>query len=306
MQDYFQAFGAYSLTNTFTQVSDAKISATSYDTAGSCSSTNSITFKCSKSSAPYTVQLYRFGVAYGSPVVTNKNAAFSNLPDGSYYATAYGDGATGSAFGASKTIDIIPLPSNPNTINIKATQVKLNWTTIACADYYLIQYRVHGTTTWTNKQTTGNVSAYTLKNLSAATTYDWKVASVDSANGINTVSAYTNSTTFTTSSALVTGNNIQAGNVVTKEIGQIGSIMVSPNPATSYFTIHYNSNTKQKINSILYDVNGKALWSSGAISADALNGKQVIIRQFENGLYFLKILDEQGVILGSIKVLIAK
>ncbi len=41
-------------------------------------------------------------------------------------------------------------------------------------------------------------------------------------------------------------------------IKQSASILVSPNPATSYFIIHYNSNSMQRINATLYDVNGKA------------------------------------------------
>ncbi len=114
---YYSGFESYTLTPTFIQVNKARITVLSYDSAGSCSSTNTITYKCTKRSFPYTVQLYRFGVAYGSPLTIGKTgkATFSNLPDGAYYATVFGDGATGNAFGKSDTISIMPPPTNTST-----------------------------------------------------------------------------------------------------------------------------------------------------------------------------------------------
>ena len=58
-------------------------------------STNSITYKVTGGTSPYSVQLYRFGTAYGSPSSTSKNVTFSNLPSGSYYAAASGEGQDG-------------------------------------------------------------------------------------------------------------------------------------------------------------------------------------------------------------------
>ncbi|HYK45942.1 MAG TPA: PPC domain-containing protein, partial [Parafilimonas sp.] len=89
---------SYSITPTFTQVNVASIKAISYDTAASCSNINSITFSCTKSSAPYTVKLYRYNVLYATKTAKVKNITFDSLPVGSYYAKAWGDGATGNAF----------------------------------------------------------------------------------------------------------------------------------------------------------------------------------------------------------------
>ena len=63
---YNSQFESYTLTPTFTQVNKAKIVTASYDTAASCSSINTITYKLSKSHSPYTIQLFRFGVKYRS------------------------------------------------------------------------------------------------------------------------------------------------------------------------------------------------------------------------------------------------
>ena len=56
----------------------------------------------------------------------------------------------------------------------------------------------------------------------------------------------------------------------------------------------------------LYDVNGKPVWTSGSINGDALNGKKVMVNQFGSGLYYLKITDAKGAMLGAAKVSITK
>ena len=53
-------------------------------------------------------------------------------------------------------------------------------------------------------------------------------------------------------------------------------------------------------------MNGKAVWSSGLINADALNGKKVMVNQFGSGLYYLKITNDKGLPLGVAKVSITK
>lgn len=301
---YYSGFESYTLTPTFTQVNKARIIVLSYDTAGSCSSTNTITYKCTKSSFPYTVQLYRFGVAYGSPLTVGNTgkATFSNLPDGAYYATVFGDGATGHAYTTSATVSLLPAPTAPNTTLIKKTQAKLNWTGIACADYYAIEYKVHESTTWNDTVTTGKVNSFVLKGLTGSASYDWRVASVDSLNGISAVSSYTNVVMFTTAASLIADNkdNDMSG------VKQNASITVSPNPTTNYFIINFNSNLQQKLNTQLFDVNGKAVWNSGLINAESLNNKHVNVNQLGSGLYYLKIINDKSELLGVAKVLITR
>jgi len=304
---YNSDISSYSITNTFTQANIAGIQVTSYDTPGSCASVNSISFKASKSNAPYTIQLYRFGVAYGNPVSTKKQYTFTNLPSGSYYATVYGDGATGSAFGTSKSIAIEPIPAGLNTTNIQSKQAKLNWSNVSCADYYVIQYKVHGTSVWTKKNTKGNVNTYVLKNLTPNTQYDWRIATADSANSIEATGEYTDSITFATSSSLlIAGADDSADHLGVNSLNHTFEVSTTPNPATNRFVVRYQNHTKEKVSATLYNAGGKAIWTSGVIPADALNGKQITADQFASGLYFLKITNEKGDMVGNTRVSIVK
>ena len=305
---YNSNFEAYTITPTFTQVNVAKINARSYDTLASCSSTNNIVFQASKSSKPYTIELYRYGVAYGTPIVTTKAYTFKNLPTGSYYAIAFGDGATGTAFGKSRSVSVEPVPANLSSTNITNVQAKLNWDAVDCAGYYTVQYRVQGNPTWTTKKTKNTTPSYLVKGLTASTTYEWQVATSDSANGIVATGAYSSISTFTTASAFSGGNNGDEvslfGKGNTKEDNN--SVAVFPNPASNYFTISYSSTKTENVNAMLYNMNGKAVWTSGAMNASALNGQKVAVSQFASGLYYLKIMDDKGAIQSVIKVSIIK
>lgn len=305
---YNNSFQAYSLTPTFTQVAKAKIKVTAYDTIASCSNANYITFAPSGSKAPYTVQLYRFGVKYGNAASVKKGAkvTFDNLPGGSYYATVYADGATGNAFGKSSTIALEPVPANLHTTNITKNSAKLNWDAVACADYYVVKYKKHTAGTWTSKETVGNVTTYNLKNLSSNTAYDWEVAAADSENAIEARSAFPDSISFTTAASLIADAGTNEEDLSINKTNQGALITVSPNPAVNYFVIHYNSDDAQnKVNASVYNATGKAVWNSGLINANTLNGKQVTATQFGKGIFYLKIINEQGELIGSTKIIIA-
>ncbi len=305
---YNSQFQAYTLNPSFSQNKIAKIAVDKYNTIGSCD-TNHISYLVSNTNSSSTVQLYRFGVAYGNAIVVakGKTATFNNLPAGSYYATAFADGATGQAFGTSAVVTFKPpVPAGLSTTTITKSSAKLKWTLLDCANYYKVRYRKHGTATWTNKQTVGNVNSLNITGLTANTKYEWEVAATDSANGQEASSAFTDSLLFTTSASLIADNdNNEESLSINKNSLQTTLITVSPNPASSYFIIHFNLNEQNKINAAVYNANGKAAWTSGLINANALNGKQVNVNQFAKGIYYLKLMNEQGELMGSTKIIVA-
>ncbi len=278
-----------------------KIVATSYDTSSSCESTNSISFKCSAGTAPYTVQLYRYGVAYGSPKSVAKTATFNTLPIGEYYATASSNGS--SATGASKTVSIVPVPQNLSSSNITGGEAKLHWAALSCAKYFSIQYRVHGTTKWSKKQTDGNVTVYKLKNLAGNTKYDWEVAAADSANDITATGNYSSVQTFTTTG----GSSSLDGSFDEDNLKQSNAqgVLVYPNPAVS--ELHVKLNTADKttaaVAAYLKTGTGSIVWNASKLSSQ--NDLTIDVRKLPNGIYLLQIINADNSITLK-KVIISK
>lgn len=292
----------YSITPTFTQVNTARIKLDTTTLASDCSSTNSLSVKCSGGQSPYSVQLLRYGVAYGTPQSVKKAFTFSNLPSGVYSAVAYSDGATGSAYGSLKAITLAPVPSGLNTTNITSTQAKLNWTAqSACVSYYSVQYRVVGTTSWTTKKTNGPVASYTAKNLTPSANYEWQVAAVDSANGVSGTGNYAGLGAFTTAAGFT--NNIIAKNTVNENNNRL---VVYPNPVKTFFSIQFNSAKQdERISVTIKNINGNVVWSAGNTNSAALVNTKVDASKFANGIYILQINDAGNKPVATQKIIIA-
>ena len=302
---YANDFTAYSIGATFTQINKAAIKLITADTSALCDSTNKISFKCTGSSSPYRVQLYHFNLPYGAPLIVNnsRNFIYKNLPHGNYYAIAYGDGSTGTAFRKSPTVQFIPTPSNNSTTNIKATAATANWTALSCASFYRILYRKTTDTIWRTSVTNGNTSFRALTGLDPATNYIWIVAAADSLNNITGLGAYSQENSFTT---LPAGPIARFSNEMENEI-KSGSndLSVYPNPAKSFFTMQFK--TKQpntNVNVTLRDVNGKIVWIINTKSA-SLNGMKVNTEKLATGVYMLQIIGTDG-FLQNKKVVITK
>ncbi len=197
---YNNQFNAYSITDAFTQVNIAvaavKSTRPSLDSCGG----NSITYTLSKSHSPYGVQLYRNGVKYDSVNVASDSARFNNLPDGNYYATVYGDGATDAAFGTSPTTTFLPpTPKGLTTTNIGVHTATLHWTALSCIKTYRVQYRLSSATNWTTVNDPNDAAGtYALTGLTPYTNYTWRVASADTAQGAEILSPYSDTLLFKT------------------------------------------------------------------------------------------------------------
>ncbi len=199
---YNNQFEAYSITDSFTQVNKAAISLLKATSPGNSCGSDSLTFKLSASHSPYTVRLFRDGSLIDSIVTTSDTARFTGLNDGSYYATVYGDGATDSAYSKTATSQFLPpAPSGLTSSNIDAHDATLNWSMLSCVQYYVVQYKVTGSSTYTTVNTPLNTDGtFTLTGLSPLTRYTWRIASLNPVNGLT--SLYSDTAVFMTLSAL--------------------------------------------------------------------------------------------------------
>ncbi|NNV55171.1 T9SS type A sorting domain-containing protein [Limnovirga soli] len=307
---YGNEFASYSLGNTFTQVTKASIKVIAADTATTCTSTNAITMKCSKSQAPYTVQLFRYGIAYGSPVTitSTKNFQFKNLPQGQYFATAFGDGATGTAFGKSAVINMVPAVTTTGTTNITAASAKVNFTTITCAKFYVVQYHKAGDSAWLTKNSVGNTGIVTLNGLTANTTYNWRVQAADSVGKVVATSKFTDSVSFTTAVLFASANNDgSSSDVSAKTLGNGVDVTVYPNPVSTQFTIQYGTaNSNTKLTAVLKDMMGNIVWKTNNTTASALSGTRVNTSNLPGGMYMLLITDLSNNTIITKKVIVSK
>jgi hypothetical protein len=218
---------AYSDSATFRTLADtAHIVFISAGLSSSCDG-DTLKFFALHSEAPYTIQLYKNGVAYLSGVSVTDTATFTGLSSGNYYATATGTGSGGS-FGTSDTTQLTPpLPSGLSAPDstISATSAVLHWDSLSCVKSFNIQYELKGTSTWITINTTSNTDTFNLTGLLSDTVYFWRVASVDS---VSIPSAYSDTSSFRTLSALpvtllyfnanAVGNTVQLNWKTTAEI----------------------------------------------------------------------------------------
>ena len=192
----------YSDTMIFKTLSDTAHIVLTSKTQGTTCSSSTLVYNLTNSVAPYTVQLYRFGIAYNSAIQATGTATFTNLPSGIYYATATGTGSGGSVGTSGNDTITTPVPTGLDTGMITTTTAELEWTAISCAKYFAIQYKTVAAANWTNMSTIGNVSSAMLTALNANTKYVWRIASADSANGVTLLGSYSVTDTFTTTSIL--------------------------------------------------------------------------------------------------------
>lgn len=261
-----------------------------------CSSTNKINFKMPNNTISYKVKLYRFGALYDSAVNVINSVAFNNLLNGSYYATATAQ----NTISTSNLVTLLPTPYNVYITNVFGPFAQVNWTGFSCVDSYNIQYRVQGAKNWKTVNTT--YSSFIFDDLALSTTYVCKVASKKSKDGITATSKYSDSVVFTTASSIVASSASNQNNIVLNNAST--AISVSPNPAKNFFIINYKNSAQQKINATLYDINGKAVWSSGTMNTSSLNNEIVTTTLFARGIYYLKLTDEKEELIGSKKIVI--
>ena len=287
---YSSQHSSYSFTNSFTQVNIASVSITSAVNGG-CSA-GQLQLQCSGSQPPYTVKLYRFGNLYKTYTINQAGSStISALPAGTYYATSFGDGATGTAFGTSNSKNLLPpATTTSGETNITATAATVRYVKVSCANGYYIQYRKQGVTAWTSKILMGNKDSLRLTALTAGTTYEWRVAVGVGTDSISNyvLSAFSAVDQFTTASTLI-------------------AFTVVPNPATTQFTIQLGAMKNEKVSAWLKDAAGNIYWTVLNVNLSSLNVRSVAVSHLKPGLYYLQLDNASGttvqkIVVGPVKL----
>lgn len=284
------------MTGTFTVTPiKASIVATKAVSVNNCTNTNSLQYKCTLSKPPYKVQLFRYGLAFGTvrTVPDNLPFTYSNLPIGSYFAHAKGNNGADALIGKSGTNVLMPVPTSLRELRITGTKVTLKWSKYLCVKYYTVQYRVKGVLTWTKINTIGNKDSINLSGLKVNTKYQYSVAAVDSLRRIIATGRFSVIDSFMTKASGITalpGDNASS-NVILANPGDLqGPAIVFPNPASSQFRIQVKDNNY--ISAVLRNVLGQVVWSE-ANSALLSKGRVVDVNlgQVPVGTYFLQLVD---------------
>lgn len=68
-------------------------------------------------------------------------------------------------------------PTNLGSINIGSSTATLDWTAVSGATSYLVEYKTSAATSWTTAATAASGTSLNLSNLTASTTYQWRIRS---------------------------------------------------------------------------------------------------------------------------------
>jgi plastocyanin len=276
------------MTGSFTVPSITKVTVVKSLAVNSCTNSDSIVYKCTQSKPPFKVQLFRYGVAFGSVLTVNDTMPFTikSLPLGSYFVTAKGNNGTDATAGKSASIALVPVPQGTLATNTGTTTATIKWTLFSCVKFYTVAFRKQGTTAFTKKNTVGNKDSLNLTGLTANTTYQFEIASNDSANHITTTSRFSASKTFTTkaAAAIAMDNSSAADNA-----GNDRALLIYPNPATNSFTIQANG--LQLSSAQMLNEEGVVVWRAPGSALINNNKLNVNVSNLPAGTYFLQFID---------------
>jgi plastocyanin len=266
----------------------SKVTFVTSGAVNNCNNSDSIVYQCTQSNPPFKVQLFRYGVAFGSVRIVSNTMPFTfkNLPLGSYFATSKGNNGIDSLAGKSSTTSLAPIPQGTLATHIGTTTATIKWNHFTCVKFYTVQFRKQGTTTFTKRNTVSNKDSLNLTGLTANTTFEYQVASNDSANHITATSKFSSIKTFKTNASVVIAMNNSSTPV---SIGNDKALLIYPNPATNSFTIQTNG--LQFISAQLRNENGVVVWKAPNSALTNNNKLNVNVSNIPAGTYFLLLVD---------------
>lgn len=271
----------------------AQLATTQVGILNNCANKDSIQYKCTKSKPPYKVQLFRYGVPFGSvrTVPDTMKFFFKNLPVGSYFATVKGNNGADSLTGKSSTSSVVPIPTNLLKRNVTGTKATLKWSRYSCVKYYLIEFRIKGMSTWQRKNTIGNKDSIDLTGLTRNSKYEFHIQAVDSANKISAFGKFSVLDSFMTTNAATLARDANSPEAVIGQSGDKAStVLIFPNPSSNHFKIQTTDQTFVSV--ILRRVDGKVIWrKSGSNLLTKNNQLDVDVNGVADGTYLLQLTD---------------
>jgi hypothetical protein len=182
---------------------------------------------------------------------------------------------------------LCPPPTGLTNTNITSSSAKLNWHTVDCAKGYRLKYKLSTASTWTTINIPTNIGTYTLTDLTANTTYKWKLATKCKPDNTAHYSKDANTHTFTTTAAGFAADDVQVSQLKTS------GITVYPNPANNNAVILFNTNKTEKYQLELTDISGKVLQTKTGETIKGENKIVLNVSKYAQGMYVIHLTDDE-------------
>ncbi|HYV91265.1 MAG TPA: sulfatase-like hydrolase/transferase [Chitinophagales bacterium] len=196
---------------------------------------------------------------------------------------------TGSNNGSNMQLIACGMVATLPVSGITSSAASLNWTGVACAVKYKVQYRKQGIAKWTTQYSTTN--ACTITGLTANTIYEYHVQTYCSESG-SAKSGSTLTQTFTTSLRLASG-----------PASAEETMSIHPNPAGDQTMIQFTLTQSSRVYIKVYDLSGREIACPDLLGETLLNddveqGDHSLLlntNRFSKGVYLVKVISDFGI-----------
>jgi hypothetical protein len=176
-----------------------------------------------------------------------------------------------------------------STINITTNSANLNWKASANPLQWQVQYKsTNKGAKWIDVFVPGTARTVTIRNLQANQTYNWHIRAKCGKNWTSYSIAISFKTAASSSANTVTNaitlNEKGTGLNVEAEGLQVKAF---PNPASTYFTLHFKSNSTQAIKLRMVDNLGRIMDEKNGLSA---NSTLRVGHSYRPGVYFVQVM----------------
>ncbi|MEO8147413.1 MAG: T9SS type A sorting domain-containing protein [Bacteroidia bacterium] len=166
-------FGGYSIKANYKDTTSQLVTLVT-DIGDTLCGVGKLTYAITRGKPPYSVQLYKDGIASGSPVNTSDTAKFTLL-DAGYYSVTTRSTIAATNTVAGKDTTVVPKVVGLKTGTVTASSAILKWTGLACVDGYKLQWKLKTASTWTTIFQPAGATQDTIDALAASTQYQYRI-----------------------------------------------------------------------------------------------------------------------------------